>query len=123
MRIFGREPAIWLGVIAAALNLAVGFGLPVTTVQTGLINAAVAGVLAVVAAVAVRPFPVPLLIGAVNAALALGIGFGAPISSGVVGMLDALIVAVAAVVLRSQVSPLTPPVAPDKDGTYRPFRA
>lgn len=102
---FNREPALWLGVLAAVLNLATGFGLPVSTAQTGLINAGVAAVLALVAAWAVKPFPVPLLVGAVNAGLALGIGFGLHITSGQVGLIDAVIVAAAAVFLRSQVSP------------------
>jgi hypothetical protein len=86
---FQREPALWLGALAAALNLATGFGLPVSTVQTGLINAGVAAALALAAAWAVRPFPVPLLVGAVNGALALGIGFGLHVTSGQVGLIDA----------------------------------
>lgn len=106
MRIsFQQEPALWLGVLAAVLNLGTGFGLPVSTTQTGLINAGVAAVLALVAAWAVRPFPVPLLVGAVNAVAALGIGFGLHVTSGQVGLIDAVIVAGAALVLRSQVSP------------------
>jgi hypothetical protein len=102
---FQREPALWLGALAAALNLATGLGLPVSTVQTGLINAGVAAALALAAAWAVRPFPVPLLVGAVNGALALGIGFGLHVTSGQVGLIDAVIVAGAALLLRSQVSP------------------
>lgn len=42
------EPALILGAVSAALALAVGFGLHVTSEQVGLINAAVAAIMAVV---------------------------------------------------------------------------
>lgn len=51
----GREPALILGAINAVLAVAVGFGLPVTPFQVGLINAAVAAILAVVARQQVIP--------------------------------------------------------------------
>jgi hypothetical protein len=40
--IFKREPALFLGAVQALLALGVGFGLHLTTVQMGLIQAAVA---------------------------------------------------------------------------------
>lgn len=46
--IFGREPALIYGAIAAIIALAVGFGLPVTPEQTGLILAVVTAIIAVV---------------------------------------------------------------------------
>lgn len=46
--LFNREPALIIGAIQAVLALAVGFGLPVTTIQMGLIMAAAAAVLAVI---------------------------------------------------------------------------
>lgn len=42
------EPALILGAINALLALAVGFGLHITPAQVGLINAAVAAVVAVI---------------------------------------------------------------------------
>lgn len=45
---FNREPALIIGALNAIIALAVGFGLPITPGQVGLINAAVAAVLAVV---------------------------------------------------------------------------
>ena len=42
------EPALILGAVNAVLALAVGFGLNLTSQQVGLINAAVAAVLAVI---------------------------------------------------------------------------
>ena len=46
--IIKSEPALIIGAINALLALAVGFGLPATPAQVGLINAAVAAILAVV---------------------------------------------------------------------------
>lgn len=45
---FSREPAVILGLVGAAIALGVGFGLPVTPAQTGLIMAFVSAVLAFV---------------------------------------------------------------------------
>lgn len=52
---FGREPALLLGALNAIIAVAVGFGLDVTPEQVGLINAAVAAVLAVVTRQKVTP--------------------------------------------------------------------
>ena len=55
---FGREPALILGAINAVIAVAVGFGLPVTPFQVGLINGTVAAILAVVARHKVVPVEV-----------------------------------------------------------------
>ena len=50
-----NEPALILGAVNAAIALAVGFGLPLTSAQVGLINAAVAAILAVILRSQVSP--------------------------------------------------------------------
>ena len=50
-----REPALIIGLVNALIALAVGFGLPVTSAQVGLINAAVAAILAVILRTQVSP--------------------------------------------------------------------
>lgn len=52
---FGREPALWLGLVNALLAVGVGFGLNITPEQVGLINAAVAAVLSVITRSQVSP--------------------------------------------------------------------
>lgn len=42
--VFGREPALFLGAVAAIITLAVGFGLNITGEQVALINIAVLAV-------------------------------------------------------------------------------
>lgn len=44
--IFGREPAVFLGMIAAILSVALGFGLEISVEQFGLVMAAVSAVVA-----------------------------------------------------------------------------
>lgn len=46
--LWGREPALILAVVAAALNLAIGFGLDLTGEQVSLITALIAAVIGVV---------------------------------------------------------------------------
>jgi len=45
---FGREPAVIMGLVGAAVALGVGFGLPITPQQVGLIMAFTSAVLAFV---------------------------------------------------------------------------
>lgn len=44
----GSEPALIIGAVNALIALAVGFGLPFSPEQVGLINAAVAAIAAIV---------------------------------------------------------------------------
>lgn len=53
--IFGREPALILGLVNAIIAVAVGFGLAISPEQVGLINAAVAALLSVVVRSRVSP--------------------------------------------------------------------
>ena len=53
--IFNREPALVLGLIAAVIALAIGFGLNISTEQVGLIMAAVTALFAVVVRAKVTP--------------------------------------------------------------------
>lgn len=52
---FGREPAVILGLVSAAIALAVGFGLDVTPEQVGLIMAAVTAIIGFVTRSQVTP--------------------------------------------------------------------
>lgn len=52
---FGREPVLVLGLVAAAVNLAVGFGFKVSPEQVALINAFTVAVVSFVARSKVTP--------------------------------------------------------------------
>lgn len=53
--LWNREPALVLAAVSALVALGVGFGLPVTTLQAGLILAAVSAVLGLVTRSQVSP--------------------------------------------------------------------
>lgn len=52
---FGREPVLWLALVAAVIDVAVGFGAPVSPEQVGLINALVVAVISFIARSKVTP--------------------------------------------------------------------
>ena len=55
--LWGREPALILGLVQAALALAIGFGLRLTPEQMGLVMAFTASLLAVITRSRVSPTP------------------------------------------------------------------
>jgi hypothetical protein len=114
MKIFGREPAVWLHAIQAVL----AFFITIPAVQAWGLNqvtadAAVtilAGIVAVWVAVATRPFVASVLIGAVQTILTGIVAFGFDISSVTQG---ALLVALNAALMVLMPLGLTPTVDPD----------
>lgn len=54
MKIFGREPAVWLGLFAAVLDLLTGFGLDASAEQQTLVNTVAAAAVAVASAVVMK---------------------------------------------------------------------
>jgi hypothetical protein len=101
------EPALVLTLINAVVALVAGMIPALTTTEAGAINAAAAAVLALVAAWAVKPFPVALLIGAFNTLAALAIAFypHLHLDQNWVGLADAVIAAAFGVWMRMHVSP------------------
>jgi hypothetical protein len=107
LNVIKTEPVMLTGLVQSLLALAVGLGLSLTGGQTGALEAATTAVLALVAAVSVRPFPVAALTGAVTAIATVLVAFGVPhVSSGAVSSLNAVIVSLMALVLRGHVTPV-----------------
>ena len=119
LRLFKLEPALVVGVVQAAIALAVGLGLHLTPERTGVLLACTTALLALITAITAHPFRV----SALTAALA-GLGtalaaFGIPhITSGTVAELNLLVAAVAAFFLRvhltTKLRPEVPAPAPAK---------
>jgi hypothetical protein len=107
VKIFGREPAAVVGVVQAALWVAVVFGLGITEEQNLLIVAAVAAVLDVAAAWGTRDTMLGLMVAAGKALMAVAVGFGLDWDASQ----QAAILALASVIVsfwqRTQTSPLT----------------
>jgi hypothetical protein len=107
-----RFPVLTAGVIQSALALGVALGLHLTPVQTGAIEAAAAAVLAVIAALRVRPFEVSVLGGVLVAIGTVLVAFRVPhVTPGLVSIAYALFSALIAGFVHSQVSPVPARVA------------
>ena len=103
------EPVVIAGFVQSLLALLVGLGLSLTAGQTGALEAGTTAVLALVAAVAVRPFPVAALTGALSAVATVLVAFGVHhVSSAEISSLNAVIVSVLSLVLRGHVTPTVP---------------
>ena len=111
MRIFGRDPAVILGLVAVVVQALVAFNTSLTDEQQGLINAAATALMGVaIAFMAARDQIVPAVGGAVVAVLQLAVAFGANLTQEQIGTAAALLTTLLAFWLRTQV---TAPVAPD----------
>lgn len=102
--VLGREPALWLGTIAAAVQLTSYLAFPLTPDQQSLINAvAVALFGAITAWMVSAEKGVPASLGLLQAIIALAIGFGWHLSPGVQTSIMATATALAAFLTRTQV--------------------
>ncbi|MFD5137440.1 hypothetical protein ACFWMX_14560 [Streptomyces sp. NPDC058378] len=105
MRIFGREPALIIATVSAALSLLVSFGFGLSAEQAGAIVAVISAVFAVAAAVVTRPIAPSAFTGLVAASVALLAAYGLSVSAETVGALNAVVLAVLGLMTRGQVSP------------------
>lgn len=104
--IFGREPAVWITVISAALSTLVAFGLTgLTDVQTAAIVAFLNALAAIWIAFATRPISPAVFSGAAAAAAVLLGSFGFDLSQQQIGAVNVLILGVFALITRQQISP------------------
>ncbi|WP_399559156.1 hypothetical protein OH809_45150 (plasmid) [Streptomyces sp. NBC_00873] len=76
MKIFGREPAVLLSLIAVLVKLVAAFGVEVSGEQQAVINAVAAAAVGVALAVLANDGLGAALLGFIQAALALAVGFG-----------------------------------------------
>lgn len=113
MRIFGREPALWIGLIGSVLTWVAGLGFDF--LNTGQAVAATTAITAVIIAVTTRPIAPGLYVAAVSAAAALFAEYGLHWSEAAVTGLGGIILAGFALFgIRPQVTPANDrqPIAP-----------
>lgn len=116
MRIFGREPAVWLGLVAVAVQFLVAWGVDFSGEQQAGINAVATLVMGLaVAVMSARDQIVPAASGLLVGVLQLAVAFGWDLSQERITTAGALLTGVLALWLRTQV---TAPVA--ADGTRVP---
>lgn len=107
-RIWGREPALWLGLIGALFTVGAALELPWLTAGQA---AAIAGALsALLIALTTRPVAPALFTAALVAVVAMFAEYGLTVSDEAVGSLAGLILAGFAFFgVRPQVTPVTDP--------------
>jgi len=108
IRIFGREPALWIALIGAVLTWLAGFELD--GLSTGQAVAAVGALTGIVTALTTRPWAPGLFVAAVSALAALFAEYGLHWSEAAVTGLGGIILAAFALFgIRPQVTPAADP--------------
>ena len=105
MKIFGREPALIIASISAALSLLVTFQFGLSAEQAGAIVAVISAVFAAATAAVTRPIAPSAFTGLVAAVAALLAAYGLNVSAETVGATNAVVLAVLGLLARGQVSP------------------
>lgn len=104
--IFGREPALVVGFLGAALSVLAAFNLDgLTAEQVALIVAALGAITGAITAAMTRPVAPGAFVALVGALAALAAGYGLNVGPEVVGTVNGLVLAFLALVTRGEVSP------------------
>lgn len=107
-RILGREPALWLALVAVAVKAGAAFGLNVTPDQQALINAVAAAIVGLMVALIVHDGAGAAILGLVQAGIALAVGYGLDWTADQQAVAMSVVAAAVAMWTRTQV---TAPVA------------
>jgi hypothetical protein len=102
-RIFGREPAVWLALIATSIRLIAAFWLHLSTDQQAVLNAVATAMVGLIVAMIVHDGQVAGILGFVQAVLALAIGFGLNFSPEAQAVIMSFVSTVVAMFVRTQV--------------------
>lgn len=106
--VFGREPAVWLGLFAILIQLFGAFVAPVSETGQALLNGAVAAAFGLIVAWKVHDGVIAALGGFVQAALIAAVHFGLDWSEGKRTLLVVAITAVAQAFVRQNVTAPVP---------------
>ena len=105
MKIFGREPALIIASISAALSLLVTFQFGLSAEQAGAIVAVISAVFAAATAAVTRPIAPSAFTGLVAAVAALLAAYGLELGPEKIGALNAVVLAGLGLLTRGQVTP------------------
>ena len=103
-KIFGREPVLWLALVAVIVKFVCAFWIHVTADQQSVINAAAAAAVGVLIAVITHDGVNAAILGFVQAMVALGVGFGLHWTPDQQALVMSLATAVLAMFTRTQVT-------------------
>lgn len=108
MKILGREPAVWAGLVAVAVQFVSAFWVNVDADTQTAINVTASALLGLIVAVMVRDGVVAALTGFAQAALALGMNLGLDWSADRQAAWMAFITVAAQAFVRTQVTAPVP---------------
>ncbi len=108
MRIFGREPALWLALTAVLIKLVSAFWIDLSIEQQSSLNAIAAAVVGLLIAGIARDGLSAAALGFIQAGIALGIGFGLRIDPDQQALIMSAASAVAAMFVRTQATAPVP---------------
>lgn len=114
VKIWGREPALWLALVASAVKLASAYWLHLSVDQQSLVNALAAAVVGLVVAKIVHDGASAALLGVAQAGLALAVGLGLHMPADEQATIMTAVGVVVAMFVRTQVTapvPAAPVVA------------
>ncbi|MCX4801796.1 hypothetical protein OG594_09045 [Streptomyces sp. NBC_01214] len=111
MKLFNREPALWLGLVAIGVKLLAAFGMDVSAEQQAVINAVAAALVGLILAVVAGDAIGAAVLGFAQAALALAVGFGLDWSAEQQAVVLAAAAAVVAMWDRTQITAPAPVAA------------
>lgn len=107
-KIFGREPALWLNSLSAALGLVVTFNVGLTQDQAGWIVAGVSAILGAIAAALTRPIAVQAFTTLVATLASAIAAFGYDVAPTTTAAINGVLLAVLMFLARGQVTPAVP---------------
>lgn len=101
--IFGREPALWLTLVAIIVKTVCAFGVHVSPDQQSVINAVAAALVGLIVAASTGDGIAAAALGFVQATIALAVGFGLHWSADQQALVMSLVAAAVAMFVRTQV--------------------
>lgn len=118
-KLFGREPALWIGFIASALSLGTAVGFPgLSQFQVAAIVVGLNALAALIMGIAVKPVGPAIFTNVIGALAAVGAAYGFTVPSETIGAVNFVVLAALSLLTRGQVSPtgatqaVAPPAAP-----------
>lgn len=111
MKIFGRDPVLFLNSLSAILGLVVTFNVGLTEDQAGWIVAGMSAILGAVAAALTRPIAVQAFTTLVATVASAVAAFGYDVAPTTTAAINGLVLAVIMFITRGQVSPASPTAA------------
>ncbi|GAA3562794.1 hypothetical protein GCM10022419_049310 [Nonomuraea rosea] len=120
MRIFGREPALILGLVSAGVQMVTALFLPLTIVQVAAVNSIAAAGLGVWTAFVTRnrdggASVKPAVLGFAQAAITLGLVFGVSLTDQQTAAIMAFVALAGALFVRQVSTPAGPAGSPPAD--------